>query len=183
MKTNTIICILFSVSALLIISCGGEVIEYPESNKPQFSVHDSFVFKDLFSDAFDTMIVTSINTHLEDHDEDFIEYINIIYINSLNSETLLFISAWPTSASVDFLNISNYTGSVDNAMDSFIIDGKEFTKAFKIIPTKEPSLTDELEYFIYDYNYGLLKYKYYEGPEFVLDTVISSAPYQSNHWE
>lgn len=161
----------------MIISCGGEVIEYPESNKPQFSVRDSFVFKDLFSDAFDTMIVTSINTHLEDHDEDFIEYINIIYINSLNIETLLFISAWPTGASVDLLNISEYIGYDDELLDSLFIGGKQYTNAYKCIPTKEPSLTDELVYLIYDYNYGLLQYKYYEGPEFVLDTVISSAPY------
>jgi hypothetical protein len=177
MKTNTIICILFSVIALLIISCGGEVIDIPDANRPLFSEGDSFVFKDLYSDISDTMIVIGIIFSYNDHDEDLIEEMGILFRNSIKEENELFIHGYPNGTSIEFLNISNYTGSVDNAMDSFIIDGKEFTKAFKIIPTKEPSLTDELEYFIYDYNYGLLKYKYYEGPEFVLDTVISSALY------
>ncbi|HKK62642.1 MAG TPA: hypothetical protein VJ951_08785 [Bacteroidales bacterium] len=176
MKTNTIICILFSVIALLIISCGGEVIDIPDANRPLFSEGDSFVFKDLCSDTYDTMVV-SISHDYDDHDEDLIEYFSMWYVNTVNSEIKMHFQVWPTGSIVYFLNIRYGISSDDKALDSLFIDGKQYTNAYLFIPNKESSRTDELEYLIYDYNYGLLKYKYYEGPEFVLDTVISSALY------
>jgi hypothetical protein len=162
-----------AIMALVIISCGGKTIYYPEANKPLFNVGDSFVFKDEFSEKFDTMNVTAINTYFEDHDDDEIEELHIVYENASNEELYLLNIARPTGSVIDILNIGSSISSSDRAIDSLFIKGKRYTNAFKLFPRDDPSRTDELEYLIYDHNYGLLKYKYYDGPEFVLDTVIS----------
>ncbi|HKK62646.1 MAG TPA: hypothetical protein VJ951_08805, partial [Bacteroidales bacterium] len=56
----------------------------------------------------------------------------------------------------------------------YTLNDRTYTASFFLKPYKDPTNENELEFVQYDFQYGIVKYKYLGGAEFLIDTIISS---------
>lgn len=167
----------FSVSALL-SSCAGKTYYIPDWKKPVYFQGDTFVFKDINTSLSDSLAVRALVYSFESSDANEYEHVYIWLENISDKDFSARFTTSQRSATIELLNIDRgFFEQYDTIMNSYTLNDRTYTTSFFLKPYKDPINENELEFVQYDFQYGIVKYKYHGGAEFLIDTIISSVLY------